>query len=303
MIHSTAVIEKGAELGRNVSVGAHSVIGPEVRLADGCEVRCGATILGKTTIGEGCVFFTGCVIGEIPQDLKFKGEKTETVIGDDNHFREFVTVHAGTALGGGVTRIGNHNRFLVAMHLAHDVVVGNDVVISNSVQIAGHVHIEDRVTMGGQCGIHHFVTVGKYAMLGGFSRVITDAPPYMISLGYPSQVRGVNFHALKRWSLPQPDIDMLAKAYKLLYSKRADENVPFIERLERLEQSDGSNDHVRHLSEFLRRTLAVGNCGRHLESLRRDSPEDNREFFSKRLDCDSLSAEPSDAGESGGATG
>ena len=95
---------------------------------------------------------------------------------------------------------------------------------------------------------------------------------------------------------------MLAKAYKLLYSKRADENVPFVERLERLEQSDGSNDHVRHLSEFLRRTLSVGNCGRHLESLRRDSPEDNREFFSKRLDCDSLSAEPSDAGELGGAT-
>ncbi len=280
MIHPSAIIEKGAELGKGVKVGPYSYVGPNVKLGDGCELRNGATLVGHTTVGAKCMFFTNCVIGEVPQDLKFKGGKTEVVIGEDNHFRECVTVHAGTELGGGVTRIGNHNRFLVNVHLAHDTQVGSQVVISNNVQIAGHVHVEDWVTMGGLTGIHHFVTVGRYAMLGGYSRITTDVPPYMITQGYPSEVRGVNLEGLKRWGLPASDIDAISRAYRKLYAKRSDQNIPFTERLEELHQQNSRNEHVQYLHQFIKRTLSVGNSGRYLESLRNDSPADSGAFFS-----------------------
>lgn len=278
-IHPTAIIEPGAELGRNVRVGPYCYLGPNVRLGDGCELRPRATIVGCTTVGPGCVFFTNCVIGEIPQDLKYQGGRTETIIGQDNHFRELVTVHAGTEVGGGVTRIGDHNRFLVGVHVAHDMHVGNHVVISNNVQMAGHVHVEDFVTMGGLTAIHHFVTVGRYAMLGGFSRVTCDVPPYMISFGYPAEVRGANFPGLKRWGLAADDIEALNRAFKLLYARRSEKGPAFVQRLETLQQHNGPNPHVQYLYEFIRRTLSVGNCGRYLESQRRDTPQDSEPFY------------------------
>lgn len=279
MIHPTATIDKGAELGSAVKVGPYCYIGSAVKLGDGCELKNNVTIVGQTTVGSNCVFFTNSVIGEIPQDLKFKGGLTELIIGEDNHFRECVTVHAGTEVGGAVTRIGNHNRFLVGVHLAHDCRIGNHVVISNNVQIAGHVHVEDHVTMGGLCGIHHFVTVGRYTMLGGLARVSSDLPPYMVIMGSPSVVRGVNSEGLKRWGLSPEDIDALSEAYKLLYSKRSSQEVPFAERLEQLHRHNGHNAHVEYLYRFIKRTLSVGNHGRYLEAARADTAEDRKAFF------------------------
>lgn len=282
MIHPTAIVDQGAELSSDVVIGPYSYIGPNVKLGAGCVLKNSVTIVGHTTVGPDCMFFSNCVIGEIPQDLKFKGGRTELVIGEDNHFRESVTVHTGTEVGGGVTRIGQHNRFLVGVHLAHDTCIGNHVVISNNVQIAGHVHVQDWVTMGGLAGIHHFVTVGRYAMLGGWSRVASDVPPYMITQGCPSEVRGVNFAGLKRWGLSEDDIGAVGRAYKLLYAKRSDRNVPFVERLEQLNGRNGGNEHVRYLYEFVKRTLSVGNRGRYLESLRSDTSQDSEAFFGKQ---------------------
>ena len=279
MIHPTATIDKGAELGSAVKVGPYCYIGSAVKLGDGCDLTNNVTIVGQTTVGSNCVFFTNSVIGEIPQDLKFKGGLTELIIGEDNHFRECVTVHAGTEVGGAVTRIGSHNRFLVGVHLAHDCRIGNHVVISNNVQIAGHVHVEDHVTMGGLCGIHHFVTVGRYTMLGGLARVSSDLPPYMVIMGSPSVVRGVNSEGLKRWGLSPEDIDALSEAYKLLYSKRSSQEVPFAERLEQLHRHNGHNAHVEYLYRFIKRTLSVGNHGRYLEAARADTAEDRKAFF------------------------
>lgn len=282
MIHPSAIIEKGAELGSNVRVGAMSYVGPDVRLGADCELRNHVTITGDTTVGAGCMFFPNAVIGEAPQDLKYAGEKTKTVIGEDNHFREFVTVHPGTRVGGGVTRIGSHNRFLVGVHLAHDMRIGNHVVISNHVQIAGHVHIEDCVTMGGQTGIHQFVTVGRYAMIGGQSHITMDVVPYMITTGYPAEVRGANVPGLRRWEVPEEQIEALNRAFRLLYAKSSNNRGPFNERLEALGREEGRHEHVAELCAFLRRTLSVGRTGRYLESLRQDRPEDSRSFFQKK---------------------
>ncbi len=282
MIHPTAIIEKGAQLDNNVRVGPHCYIGPHVVLGDACELKNSVTIVGRTTVGPNCLFFTNCVIGEIPQDLKFKGGETKLTIGEDNHFREGITVHAGTELGGGLTRIGSHNRFLVGVHLAHDAHIGNHVVMSNNVQIAGHVHVEDFVTMGGLAGVHHFVTVGRHAMLGGLSRVSTDAPPYMVSTGYDSAVRGANVEGLKRSGMSADDIDAISQAYKMLYGKRSNREIPFTQRLEELHSRNGHNAHVQYLCQFIKRTLAVGNRGRHLESLRIDTPADSSAYFEKQ---------------------
>ena len=281
MIHPTAIIEKGAELGQGVRVGPYCCIGPNVRLGHGCTLRNNVTLVGRTTVGRDCEFFTNCVIGEVPQDLKFECGKTELIIGDDNHFREAVTVHAGTELGGGVTRIGSHNRFLIGVHVAHDTQIGRQVVISNNVQIAGHVHVEDYVTMGGVTAIHHFVTVGRYAMLGGFSRVSTDVPPYMVTVGQPSAVRGVNSEGMKRWGLPAEDVDAIAKAYRMLYTKSSNHDAPFAERLAEMHRLNERNEHVQYLYDFIKRILSVGNCGRYLESMRQDTAQDRGEFFEK----------------------
>jgi len=290
MIPPPAIIEKGAELGSGVQVGAFGYIGPEVRIGDNCEIRNHASIVGNTTVGKECLFFPYCVIGEMPQDLKYQGEATKTIIGDDNHFREFVTVHSGTKLGGGVTRIGSHSRFLVGVHLAHDAHIGNHVVASNQVQIAGHVRIEDCVTMGGHSGAHQFVTIGQYAMIGGLSPVTSDAPPYVITSGHPAEVRSLNTHALKRWNIPTGDIEDLSKAYRLLYSKRGSENGTFAERLERLIKENSHQEHVFYLCRFLKRTITEGKSGRYLESYRRDKPSDSQAFFTKKQALDTPAA-------------
>jgi UDP-N-acetylglucosamine acyltransferase len=282
MIHPSAVIDPGAELGTGVRVGAFTYVGPNVRVGDDCELRERVTLVGHTHVGQGCVFFPGSVIGEAPQDIKYKGEHTKTIIGDDNHFRENVTIHSGTGVGGGETRIGNHNRFLVGVHVAHDCMVGNHVIIANNVQLAGHILIEDHVTMGGGTVIHHFVTIGTYSMLGGLSRVAKDAPPYFITTGYPAKVRGVNGPGLKRWGLSTEDIDQLNAAYRDLYGRRG-RVMSFAERLEQLTKDHSAGSHVHRLCGFLHRSINEGKHGRYLESKRQDTDKDRADFYAKTV--------------------
>lgn len=280
MIHESAYVDPKAELGRDVSVGPNSYVGAGVVLGDGCVVHNNATVTGHTICGKNNEFFPGGVIGAAPQDLKFKGGATRVEIGDDNVFRELVTVHAGTEVGGGVTRIGSRNRFLVGAHIAHDSTVGNECILSNCVQLAGHVHLEDRVTMGGIIGVHHFTTIGTLAFIGGLTRIVADVPPYMIVEGNPSRVRGFNETGMRRWGYDEEQIKGVREAYRVLFSQRpGQKKVPMVTRLAELESRQDLNGEVRHLCEFIHQSIDEGIRGRLLESKRRDADEDRQDFY------------------------
>lgn len=280
MIHPNAYIDPKAVLGRNVSVGPFSYVGAGVVLGDDCMLYNNATVTGNTVCGNANVFFPGSVIGVAPQDLKYKGGPTCLQIGDDNVFREYVTAHTGTEVGGGVTRIGSHNRFLVGVHLAHDVTVGDDCIVSNYTQIAGHSRLEDKVTMGGMIGIHHFVTIGTLAYVGAMARVGTDVPPFMIVEGDPAEVRGFNKKGMQRWGYDDAQIRAVQEAWKVLFSGKAKEyGGSMLERLSALEGRPELNGEVRHLCTSMRHTLVDGVYGRYLEAHRQDTDEDRKAYY------------------------
>lgn len=273
-IHPTAIVEQGAQLGRDVSIGAYSVIGRHVVLGDGCRVHQHATIEGHTTLGEACEVYPYAILGTPPQDVKYRGERTTLEIGKNNIIREMVTIHPGTGNGGGVTRIGDRNLLLIGVHVAHDCQIGNRCIIANYVQFAGHVHVEDNVNMGGHSAVHHFVTVGKHAFVGGMTRVAADVPPYMVIVaarGTRSEIRMVNGVGLQRSGYSNDDIAALKGAFMKLYSRRARQaGVPIRDRVQAILDQRPINPHVEYLCEFLMRSFAHGRHGRYLESLRQD---------------------------------
>lgn len=285
MIHPTAYVDPKAKLAANVAVGPSSYVGAGVTLGDNCVLHNNVTITGQTTCGEANEFFPGAVIGECPQDIKYKGEPTRLTIGDRNIFRELVTVHSGTEVGGGQTRIGSHNRFLVGVHIAHDCVVGDDCILSNYVQLAGHVHLENKVTIAGIVGIHHFTTVGTLAYVGGLTRIVADVPPFMIVEGNPSRIRGFNETGLQRWKYSEEQIRCIREAYRILFSQRAEASgVGMQERLAKLEQRPDLNGEVRYLCESIHRSLHHGIYGRQLERLRTDNDADRESFYGQSPD-------------------
>jgi len=273
-IHPTAIVSPGVEIGRDVDIGAYCVVGPHVVLNDGCKLHHHATIEGYTTLGEGCEVFPQAVLGTPPQDVKYGGERTYLQIGSRNVFREMVTAHPGTGNGGGLTRIGDGNLILIGAHIAHDCHIGNNCIIANYVQFAGHVHVEDNVNMGGHCAVHHFVTVGKHAFVGGMTRVSADVPPYMVVVaarGSRAEVRMVNGVGLERSGYGQEDIAALKTTYMRLFSRRARlSGVGIRDRVQAVLQEEPLNPHVKYLCEFLMRSFAHGRHGRYLESLRAD---------------------------------
>lgn len=224
--------------------------------------------------GEKCEVYPQAVLGTPPQDLKYAGEHTELRIGKWNVFREMVTVHPGTANGGGITRIGDRNLFLIGVHVAHDCQIGSNCIIANYVQFAGHVQVEDHVNMGGASAVHHFVTIGQHAFVGGMTRISADVPPYMIVVaarGTRSEVRMVNGVGLQRGGYDHQDIGALKEAYQKLFSRRARLSGTGIrERVQSLLDAEQLNPHVRYLCEFLMRSFTHGRHGRYLESLRAD---------------------------------
>jgi UDP-N-acetylglucosamine acyltransferase len=273
-IHPTAIIDAKAEIGRDVEIGPYSVVGPNVVLHDGCKLRHHATVEGYTTLGEGCEVFPQAVLGTPPQDVKYSGERTTLEIGRGNVFREMVTVHPGTANGGGVTSIGDGNLLLIGVHVAHDCHIGNKCIIANYVQFAGHVHVEDNVNMGGHSAVHHFVTIGKHAFIGGMTRVVADAPPFMVVVaarGSRSEIRMVNGVGLQRSGYSNEDIGELKEAFMKLFSRRARTNSGAIrDRVQGILRTEPLNPHVKYLCEFLMRSFDYGRHGRYLESLRND---------------------------------
>lgn len=247
-IHETAIVHEGATLGRDVVIGPYAIIGEHVVLGDGCRVGPHVIIEGWTTIGRNNRFYHGATIGCEPQDLKFHGEKSDLVIGDDNTFREFTTISHGTEGGGGVTRIGNHNLFMAYCHVGHDCQIGNHIVMSNATNLAGHVQVEDRAVIGGMCGVHQFSKIGKLAMVGSNTKIVKDIPPFVLVDGNPARVAGVNTVGLRRNGI-EPDVrDEIKKAYRILYRS----NLGISQAIEQMDQEMQGSPEIEHFIRFLR---------------------------------------------------
>ena len=266
-ISDRAVIDPSANIAPDVEIGPFCVIGPDVTLDGGCRLLNNVTIIGKTTIGRDNVFFPNSVIGTYPQDKKFKGAPTELHIGSGNVFREAVTIHIGTEKGGGVTRVGNNNMFMINTHIGHDAQIGSDCVFANNVMIAGHCVVGDHVNMMGLAGLHHFVTIGRFAYLGGACRIHHDVPPF-VKVDGADEIRGLNKVGLARAGFSAEEIKALDIAYRRLFSRRH----PLSVAMRELESLNGDlTVHVREILDALRRR-DQGKHGRYLEGKRSDLP-------------------------------
>ncbi len=218
-IHKTAIISADVRFGDNVTVGPYSIIEGPVAIGDGTVIGAHCRIEGNTTLGKNCQFFTGAIIGTPPQDKKHKiTDKVFLTIGDNNIFREYVTINPGTIDGGANTVIGSNNLFMANAHVAHDCHVGSDCTVANCSALAGHVSLEDRVIIGGMCGVHQFVRIGCLSIVGGCSKVVQDVPPYSIADGNPAVLRGINVVGLKRANYNSETSMALRRAYKVLFN-------------------------------------------------------------------------------------
>jgi len=216
-IHQTAIIEEGAILGEDVSVGAFSIVGKNVRIGDGTTIGSHSLIEGKTTIGKNNNIFSHATIGSIPQDLKFDGEDVELIIGDNNTIREYTLFNPGTIGGGSKTIIGNNNLFMGYTHVAHDCIIGDNCIFANCATLAGHVEIGNYVVVGGLTPIHQFCKLGSYSMIAGGSVVTQDIPPFCLAEGNRAVLRGLNLTGLRRNLKNRKYVDEIKKAYKELF--------------------------------------------------------------------------------------
>ena len=245
-IHKTAVVEQGAILGENVSIGAFAYIGSKVSIGSNTTVASHAVIEGDTTIGKNNRIFSHATIGSIPQDLKYDGEPVQLIIGDNNTIREFTLLNPGTKGGGSVTKIGHHNLLMGYVHLGHDVIIADHCILANGATLAGHVELGNHVVIGGLTPIHQFVHVGDYAMVGGASALAQDVPPYCLVEGNRATLRGLNLTGLRR-SLSREEINQLKLAYKALF----EQGKPLQEVAQEIFEST-SSDKVRKLCEFIK---------------------------------------------------
>lgn len=217
MIHPQAILDPGTQLGKDVKIGAFSIIGTDVEIGDGTWIGPHVVIQGPTRIGANNRIFQFASIGEAPQDLKYAGEPTRLEIGDRNTIRECVTMSRGTPGGGGVTRVGSDSLFMAYAHIAHDCQIGDHVVFANNATLAGHVEIGSHAILGGFVGIHQFCKVGVHVMLGVGTVALKDIPPYLMAYGNPATPYGLNLRGLKRRGLSDAAVDALKQAYRLVY--------------------------------------------------------------------------------------
>ena len=247
-IHSTAIIDPGAKLGSNVSVGPYSVIGPDVVIGDGSWIGSHVVINGPTIIGEENRIHQFASIGEAPQDLKYAGEATRLEIGDRNTIRECATINRGTVNGGGITRVGSDNLLMAYIHIAHDCVVGNRTIFSNNTSLAGHVTIGDQVILSGFTLVHQFCSVGDHAFTGMGSAISKDVPPYLMVTGNPGHPHGINSEGLRRRQYSPESIKAIKKAYKILYRS----GLSLDEAKQEIEVLAGEFEELNMFSDFLK---------------------------------------------------
>lgn len=273
-IHPTAVVHPGAQLADDVVVGPMCYVEDNVSIGAGCRLVSHVSVLAHTQMGEGNEIWPHANVGGAPQDLGYKGEPTRLVIGDHNIIRESATLHRGTVKGGSVTNVGSHCYLMVGAHVAHDCQLGDRIIMANNVLLAGHVHLENNVVLSGGTAVHHFSTIGRYAFVGGLSRVLHDIPPFMIADGNPARVRTVNRVGILRGGFDDEQIERFQDAYKKLYRNgytSSNGPVPMTQRLDRLEQEFPDDEHLAHLVDNLRKAN-IGPHGRYLESFRADRP-------------------------------
>ncbi len=248
MIHPSAIISDSATIGNNVTIGPYCVINDNVTIGDNCTLKSHVVIDGYTTIGQDNTFFPFASIGQLTQDLKYKEEPTYLIIGDRNTFRESCTIHRSTSPDTPTT-IGDDNLFLCYAHVAHDCVIGNHCIFSNNGSLAGHVQVEDHVIVSGLSGIHQFCRIGAHAIVGGFTKVVQDVPPFTIADGNPAVIRGINQVGLQRRGFTKEDISFLRRAYKRVFLHK-EKNLS--ETLAQLKEADcAENQHVQRLITFL----------------------------------------------------
>jgi len=217
-IHPTATVDRRAEIEPGVFIGPYCVIGEGVRIGRGTKLETHVVILGLTEIGQNCLFSPYSVIGTEPQDITYRNEPTRVIIGNNNIFREFVTVHRGTVKGGGVTRIGHDNYFMAYSHIAHDCQIGNKTIFINGATLGGHVEVDDWATVGAFTGVHQFCRIGKYAFIGGFSVITQDVPPFCRFAGMrPAKFYGINTIGLRRHGFSAERIQQIKEMIKILY--------------------------------------------------------------------------------------
>ena len=218
-IHSTAIVESGANLGAGTMVGPYCIVAANVILGPNCWLQHHVTLAGPMRAGAANKFYAYCSIGQQTQDLKYQGEPTYLEIGDENTFREFVTINRSTT-SAGKTRIGHRGNYLAYSHVGHDCTVGDEVVFSNNGTLAGHVQVGDNAVMGGLTAVHQFCRIGRFAITGGCSKIVQDVPPFMIADGNPATIRGVNVVGLERKGLPAETVKMIKEAFRIIYRSK-----------------------------------------------------------------------------------
>ncbi len=246
MIHSTAIIDENAKISETVEIGPYCVVGPNVEIGSKTKLHSHISIKGNTKIGKNNEIFPFVSVGTPPQDLKYKGEKNSIIIGDNNKLREYVNINPGTSQGGTITKLGNNNLLMVYCHVAHDCSLGDNIVLANNVQVGGHVTIEDNAIVGGSCAIHQFSRIGRLAMVGGMTGVLSDVIPYGLSLGNRNNLVGLNLIGLRRAKIANEDIKILQQFYDMVFC-----NHNFRSNLENLNSDIKENKYVKIVIEFL----------------------------------------------------
>ena len=246
MIHKTAIVDNKAKVSNSANIGPYSVIGPNVEIGENVIIHSHVNISGNTKIGNGNKIYPFASIGNDPQDLRYNGEETKLVIGNNNKIREYVTINPGTVGGGGLTEIGNNCLFMISSHIAHDCHVGNNVIIANNVPLGGHVTIEDNVVIGGNSAVQQFTRIGKLAMIGGMTGVLHDVIPYGLSIGNRNYLHGLNLIGLRRVNLENKDILGLTEAYKEIFATKN-----LTDNLDKLNGEFKKNPLVKDIIEFI----------------------------------------------------
>jgi UDP-N-acetylglucosamine acyltransferase len=245
-VHSTAVIEEGAQIGAGCCIGPYCVIGANVKLGPGCHLHSHIVIDGHTELGEANTFYPFASIGLRTQDLKWKGGNAFTCIGDHNTIREYVTIHSATD-DGGATRVGSHNNLLAYTHIAHDCQLGDHIVMSNVATLGGHVIVEDRATICGLAAVHQFCRIGTMSIIGGCSKVVQDIPPYMMADGNPAKTRALNKEGLKRNDISEKTQAALKQAHRILFR----ENLNVTKGIEKAKDEIPATPELDHLFAFI----------------------------------------------------
>ena len=246
MIHKTAIVDIKAKISDDVEIGPYCIIGPEVEIGSNSVLHSHVNIVGNTKIGENNLIYPFSSIGTPPQDLKYNGEKNSLIIGNNNKFREYVNINPGTEQGGGITKIGDNNLFMVYCHVAHDCSISNNIVLANNVQVGGHVTIQNNAIVGGSCAIHQFSRIGEHAMIGGMTGVLSDVIPFGLSMGNRNNLMGLNLIGLRRSKVSNDNIKKIQSAYEIIFKTST-----FRENIEKLNNDLKENEFVKKILGFI----------------------------------------------------